>query len=75
MKEGDYVKCYSGHTYAEYPSSFTWQGVAHEVRKIEKMWQEPGERHFRVYDQDDRLFELCYHEQEDEWRIIEIIIK
>jgi hypothetical protein len=68
----DEVKCYSGYTYAEYPSSFTWHGAEHEVRKIDKMWREPGERHFRVRVQDDRIFELCYYEREDEWSLIEI---
>jgi len=39
------VHCYSGHTYAERPLSFEWQGTEYEIAEIEKAWQEPGERH------------------------------
>ena len=65
------VKCYSGHTYAERPDSFAWQDKEYKVQNIEKEWQEPGERHFRVQTEDGKFFELCYNEQEDEWSLIE----
>jgi len=61
------VQCYSGYTYAERPASFVWQGVAYKVEKVEREWQESGERHFRVYTEDKKSFELCYNEQKDEW--------
>ncbi len=66
------VDCYSGHTYAERPRSFIWQGIKYEVEEMESAWREPGEHHFRVRVQDDRIFELCYYEREDEWSLIEI---
>ncbi|RLC93738.1 MAG: hypothetical protein DRI39_03050 [Chloroflexi bacterium] len=65
------VQCYSGREYAERPMSFTWRGVAHTVKAVEKEWREPGAKCFRVSTVDDGLFELCYNEQQDEWSICE----
>ena len=67
------VSCYSGHTYAESPRSFKWEGVAYEVDEIEKTWQEPGERHFQVRTRDNKLFKLCYNEAEKQWSITELL--
>ena len=65
------VKCYSGHTYAERPVSFTWQGIDYEVEEVEKAWQGPGERCFQVKTKDNKIFQLCYNEAENRWSIIE----
>lgn len=46
------VSCYSGHTYAERPGSFVWQGITYRVAEIMKDWQQPGERCFRVVTQE-----------------------
>ena len=67
------VNCYSGHTYAERPVSFIWQGIEYEVEEIEKAWQEPGERYFHVRTRDNKLFRLCYNETEDQWSLIELV--
>ena len=67
------IQCYSGRTYADCPISFSWQGYIYKVEKIEKYWQEPGEKHFRVRTKDDNLFEICYHELRDEWSATELI--
>jgi len=67
------VNCYSGHTYAEQPRSFLWEGIEREVEKIEKAWLEPGERHFQVRTKDNKLFQLCYNETEDQWSLIEVV--
>ena len=69
------VNCYSGHTYAEEPRSFLWEGIEYEVEKIEKAWQEPGEKYFRVRAKDNKLFQLCYNETEKQWSLIEVFIK
>ena len=71
MKEVQ-VQCYSGHTYAERPDSFVYQGEVYKVERVEREWREPGERHFRVRTGDRKLFELCYNEQKDEWVLREI---
>ena len=67
------VKCYSGHTYAEEPRAFMWEGEEYMVEKIEKAWLEPGERHFRVWAGDNKLFQLCYNETNDRWSIVEVV--
>jgi len=67
------VNCYSGHTYAERPRSFLWQGVEYEVKEIEKEWLEPGERHFQVRVEDNKLFRLCYNETQQRWSLIELV--
>ncbi|MFC2058860.1 hypothetical protein ACFLTS_04365 [Chloroflexota bacterium] len=67
------VRCYSGHTYAERPSSFILDSIEQTVRIIEKEWREPGEKRFRVRTEDDRIFNLRYNEQKDNWSAVEII--
>jgi len=42
------VKCYSGYIYAEEPRSFIWQEKELKIKSIEKAWQQPGKRLFRV---------------------------
>jgi len=69
------VDCYSGYTYAERPRSFQWEGVEYEVAEVEKAWQEPGERHFRVRTTDDKRFRLCYREAEKEWSLTEMVYR
>ncbi len=62
------VNCYSGHTYTERPKSFQWQGIEYEIEeieKIEKTWQEPGERHPQVRARDNKLCRFCYNEVKD----------
>ena len=66
------VNCYSGHTYAEQPISFVWQGITYEVAVIEKAWQEPNERCFQVNTRDNRLFNLCYNETQHQWSLTEL---
>ena len=66
------VNCYSGHTYAERPKSFTWQGVEYEVAEIEKAWQEPGKRCFQVSTRDNKLFNLCYNETKNQWSLLKL---
>ena len=67
------VNCYSGHTYAERPESFFWQGTEYEVEEIERAWQEPGKKYFQVRTKDNKLFQLCYNETEKEWSLIELV--
>ena len=67
------VRCYSGHTYPERPVSFSWEGVEHKVQTIEREWQEPGQRRFRVRTEDGSSFELCYNMQQDQWSLTEFI--
>ncbi|MFC2024978.1 DUF6504 family protein [Chloroflexota bacterium] len=67
------VHCYSGHTYAERPRSFLWHGMEYEVEEIEKEWLEPGKKHFQVRTGDNKLFQLCYNETEQQWSIIELV--
>jgi len=67
------VICYSGHTYAERPRSFLWQGREHKVKNIEKVWQERAKRSFKVTTGEGKLFELCYNEAERQWSAIELV--
>jgi DNA-binding Lrp family transcriptional regulator len=69
--KGVEVHCYSGHTYAGRPTSFVWQNAIYKVKAVEKEWREPGTKHFRISTEDNKFFELCYNEQQDEWSVIE----
>jgi len=68
------VKCYSGHVYAEEPRSLVWQDKELGIKSIEKAWQEPGTRLFRVVTEDGKLFELCYNEAADRWFAVELLL-
>jgi len=46
--------------------------MEYEVEEIEKAWQEPGERHFRVRTSGNKLFQLCYNEARDRWSLNEL---
>jgi hypothetical protein len=67
------VKCHSGYLYAEEPRSFVWQESELRVKSVEKSWQEPGKRLFRVVTREGRLFELCYDELTDRWSAVELV--
>jgi hypothetical protein len=64
------VKCYSGHTYAQRPVSFTWRNINYPISKIESEWLEPGKKFFRIVTEDEKVFELCYNEAQDKWRLM-----
>ena len=68
------MKCYSGHVYAEEPRSLVWQDKELGIKSIEKAWQEPGTRLFRVVTEDGKLFELCYNEAADRWFAVELLL-
>lgn len=70
-QESSEVTSYSGRSYGERPTSFSWEGVRFTVKKIEREWREPGGVHFRLRTKDDRLFELCYDESNDRWSVRE----
>ena len=65
------VNCYSGHTYAQEPRSFQWQGVEYEVAEIVWAWQEPAEKRFSVRTRENKLFQLCYNEMQKQWSLVE----
>ena len=67
------VRCYSGHTYAERPESFRWQGVEHLIEEIEEAWQEPGKRCFTVRTGDKKRFRLCYNKTKKQWSLTEVV--
>ena len=73
LPQSTHVTCYSGRSYADRPASFVWQDTEYKVKEIEREWLEPGQRHFLVKTEDDRSFELCYHERADSWSLMEII--
>jgi len=49
-----------------------WQERQLRVESLEKAWQEPGKRLFKVIAEDGRLFELCYNEADNEWSAVEL---
>ena len=64
------VECYSGHTYAQEPRVFLWQGRRRVVQKVERVWRTPEGLHFRVITDDGDRCELAYNEQADTWTLI-----
>ncbi len=69
------VECYSGHTYAQEPRAFVWQGEPHVVQAVERAWRVPEGPHFLVRTEEGGLFELAYDEFEDMWSVQAVQIK
>lgn len=63
------VECYSGHSYAQEPRAFTWQGERRAVAVVERAWRTPAGPHFCVRTEDGARFELAYDEGADEWKL------
>jgi hypothetical protein len=63
------VQCYSGHTYAERPFSFTWRGREYQVVEIVQEWRDENGKCFIVWAGDNKSFKLCYNEAQDIWRL------
>jgi hypothetical protein len=63
------VECHSEYEYAERPLALTWNGQRLEISDILEQWHNPGEKCFRVRTTEGQMFELCYGEFTDEWRI------
>jgi hypothetical protein len=63
------VECLSSQTYAERPMYIHWEGERLQVVEIQNRWRLPEGRRFHVRVADDRLFELSYYENSDEWHI------
>ena len=63
------VECYSGHTYAQEPRAFAWQGRRFEVVKIDQRWRTPHGPSFAVRTKTGDRFELHYDELQDRWII------
>ena len=67
------VRCYSGHTYAERPEFFRWNGVEYLIEEIEEAWREPGKSWFRVRVGDNKRFKLCYNKTKEQWSLTELV--
>jgi len=66
------VTCYSGHSYAQEPRAFTWQGKCRTVVAVERTWRTPSGPHFHVLTESGARFDLDYNEQNDEW-LLEVV--
>ena len=66
------VECYSGSRYGERPVSFEFIGRRHSVEDVTKTWRSPSGLHFRVTTEEEKRFELIYHEVTDEWSIVSL---
>ena len=67
--ESVHVTCYSGHSYAQSPRAFTWQGRQHVVAAVERTWRTPSGPHFCVRTEEGGRFELAYDELADRWKL------
>lgn len=63
------VECYSGHTYAQEPRAFVWQGSRYSVAQVERRWRCPAGPAFWVSTETGERFQLQYHEAGRHWDI------
>ena len=65
------VEGHSGHTYAQRPRAFAWQGERLEVEEVISSSHSPEGKRFRVR-ASGRRFDLLYDPGEDSWTIEEV---
>jgi hypothetical protein len=63
------VECRSDLNFADTPLALYWEGQRLGIEEILARWLTPQGRGFRVKAQGNRVFELFYNEQEEEWQI------
>jgi len=63
------VQCHSGHTYAQEPRAFVWEGERLVVDEVMARWRLPAGPTFRVRAAAGQVFDLHYAEAEDQWHI------
>lgn len=63
---GDQVEFYSGHTYAQRPVAFTWEGHHYQVETVLAESMTPDGKIFLVRTTSGKEFELVYQEDENE---------
>jgi hypothetical protein len=61
------VECYSGYTFAERPTAFTWLGQRYQIERVLKQWRSPHGPGFQVVTSDGARFQLLYHEPNENW--------
>ncbi len=67
----DLVECRSDSEYAERPLALYWQGERLGIDKILASWLTPDGKCFQVLAKNGLKFELCYHQSQDDWSIIQ----
>jgi hypothetical protein len=65
----DLVECHSDSGYAEKPVALTWEGRRLDIDLVLAEWRTPEAKYFRVRTSDGQVFELCYTEAAETWRI------
>jgi len=63
------VECYSGHTYAQEPRAFLWEGGRYRVAGVEARWRTPDGPAFRVRVESGERFDLHYQPETDTWSL------
>jgi hypothetical protein len=66
---GSRVSCYSGHTYAQHPRAFSWQGETYEVSAVVSEAHTPRGKKFVVKTTGGKLFNLDYTIDIDHWQV------
>ncbi len=66
----DLVECHSGFAYADRPTALHWLGERLEIAAILQSWLTPSGRCFRVRTIDDRIFDLTYNQDSDQWQVL-----
>lgn len=58
------IEFFSGHTYAQRPVAFTWEGRKYQVETILSEWKTPDGKIFLVCTTSDEEFELVYQDED-----------
>ena len=65
----DIVHCHAGWQYPEHPTELFWEGEWHEIIHVLHEWRRTDGYGYVVRAKDERIFELFYIEEPDNWEI------
>lgn len=65
------VRCHAGYRGDERPTSFTLDGVHHEVTEIVDRWYDPDCRYFKVRTVEGKRSLLRHDLNRDRWELVE----
>jgi hypothetical protein len=63
---GDQVEFFSGYTFAQRPTAFTWNDQEYRVDKVIAEWKTPDGKIFLIRTTQGEKFELVYENYENE---------
>jgi hypothetical protein len=68
----DPIEFHSSYAYAQRPIVITWEDERVQVKMVLSEWRTPEGKYFRIQAEDERIFEVLYNKDIENWQIQEM---